>query len=164
MAAFFVGEGFQNGRRRRQPAESHDVEMSTTTDSPQTGERESGRIAQSDTSADFISSPVDVSRRQSSFAGMGGEHSEIPTAENDAQTNSNERQDPRVIPMDRHLNISWKFGAILIVGFFVTFITIMVLRGIMRHRPILFSLFSNMYLAGSIIFGGGPVVVPFLRQ
>ena len=30
--------------------------------------------------------------------------------------------------------------------------------------PLLYRLFSNMYLAGTIIFGGGPVVIPLLRE
>jgi chromate transport protein ChrA len=40
----------------------------------------------------------------------------------------------------------------------------MVLRGILHSRPRPFDLFSNMYLAGTIIFGGGPVVIPLLRS
>lgn len=151
-------------RRIRQTAESHDVETSTMTDPSQASESKSGKIVQSHTSADIISSRADVVRQQSSFAGQGTEDSDLPTAPNDVQTTSNERQDPRVIPMDRELKVSWKFGTILIVGFLVTFIAIMVLRGVIRYRPLLFSLFSNMYLAGTIIFGGGPVVVPLLRQ
>ena|SRR5882757_10781522 len=82
----------------------------------------------------------------------------------DVQRNLDGSQVPRVIPAGRELRVSWKFGTILIVGFFATFITVMVLRGVVRHRPLLFNLFSNMYLAGTIIFGGGPVVVPLLRQ
>ena len=40
----------------------------------------------------------------------------------------------------------------------------MVLRGVLDPRPLVFSLFANMYLAGTIIFGGGPVVIPLLRS
>lgn len=39
----------------------------------------------------------------------------------------------------------------------------MVLRGTLSNAPLAFDLFSNMYLAGTIIFGGGPVVIPLLR-
>ena len=60
--------------------------------------------------------------------------------------------------------MSWKFGLILIVGFLLSFAVVMALRGVIKDRPILFSLFSNLYLAGTIIFGGGPVVIPLLRQ
>lgn len=84
--------------------------------------------------------------------------------EHGATVVSNEREAARVVPRQRELNVSWKFGVVLIAGFFTTFIVTMVLRGVLSHRPILFSLFSNLYLAGTIIFGGGPVVVPLLRQ
>ncbi|KAH7345905.1 chromate ion transporter-like protein [Pyrenochaeta sp. MPI-SDFR-AT-0127] len=61
-------------------------------------------------------------------------------------------------------NISVKLGISFVVGFLISFITIMVLRGVLRSRPRPFDLFSNMYLAGTIIFGGGPVVIPLLRS
>lgn len=75
-----------------------------------------------------------------------------------------ERQEPRTIPAARTLNISWKSGTVILTAFLLIFITIMVLRGTLSHRPLLFSLFSNMFLAGTIIFGGGPVVIPLLRE
>lgn len=40
----------------------------------------------------------------------------------------------------------------------------MVLRGTLPSPPLLYRLFANMYLAGTIIFGGGPVVIPLLRE
>jgi chromate transport protein ChrA len=40
----------------------------------------------------------------------------------------------------------------------------MVVRGTVDSRTLVFDLFSNMYLAGTIIFGGGPVVIPLLRS
>ncbi|KAF4463353.1 chromate ion transporter [Fusarium albosuccineum] len=70
----------------------------------------------------------------------------------------------RVIPPGRILNMSWKLG-LLIIGLFLTsFIIVMVLRGTVPDMPLLYSLFANMYLAGTIIFGGGPVVIPLLRE
>lgn len=54
------------------------------------------------------------------------------------------------------------FGFIL--TFIVSFVTVMVFRGVLNNRPRPFDLFSNMYLAGTIIFGGGPVVIPLLRS
>src|SRR5882762_2430570 len=39
----------------------------------------------------------------------------------------------------------------------------MVVRGL-DNTPLEFHLFANMYLAGTIIFGGGPVVIPLLRE
>lgn len=40
----------------------------------------------------------------------------------------------------------------------------MVVRSVVKRRPLAFNLFANMYLAGTIIFGGGPVVIPLLRS
>jgi chromate transport protein ChrA len=75
----------------------------------------------------------------------------------------NETPEPRIIPQARTINISWQFGTIILILFVLVFTTIMVLRGTLPHRA-LFSLFSNMFLAGTIIFGGGPVVIPLLRE
>ena len=46
----------------------------------------------------------------------------------------------------------------------VSFIAVLVLRGVLEHPPPELDLFANMYLAGTIIFGGGPVVIPLLRS
>ena len=72
--------------------------------------------------------------------------------------------EPRIIPAARTLNISWRFGTAILVVFMLIFIILMVLRGVLPHKPLLFSLLSNMFLAGTIIFGGGPVVIPLLRE
>jgi chromate transport protein ChrA len=61
-------------------------------------------------------------------------------------------------------NIPVKIGLSLIVGFLLSFIVVMVIRGTVDVRGRAFDLFSNMYLAGTIIFGGGPVVIPLLRS
>ncbi|RAQ99868.1 chromate transporter [Stemphylium lycopersici] len=61
--------------------------------------------------------------------------------------------------------IPLKSGLILLALFTLTFTTIMILRSTLTPplpRP--FSLFASMYLAGTIIFGGGPVVIPLLRS
>ncbi|KAL4963143.1 chromate transporter-domain-containing protein [Aspergillus stella-maris] len=57
-----------------------------------------------------------------------------------------------------------RVGAIILVIFFASFITIMTLRARLSTPPLPLSLFSNMYLAGTVIFGGGPVVIPLLRS
>ena len=57
-----------------------------------------------------------------------------------------------------------KWGILIIIGFFVSFITIMAIRGVLKNVPLPLSLFNNMYLAGTVIFGGGPVVIPLLRE
>ncbi|KAL4952494.1 chromate transporter-domain-containing protein [Aspergillus filifer] len=57
-----------------------------------------------------------------------------------------------------------RVGAVIFVVFFASFITIMTLRARLTTPPLPLSLFSNMYLAGTVIFGGGPVVIPLLRS
>lgn len=67
-------------------------------------------------------------------------------------------------PSRNTFEIPVRTGAILLVAFVASFITVLVVRSRLstEHRP--FSLFANMYLAGTIIFGGGPVVIPLLRE
>ena len=84
-----------------------------------------------------------------------------------------ERPDPiadseisdRIVPSNIQLNlITWKTGIYIITGFIVSFITIMIVRSLLETPPRGVSLFANLYLAGTIIFGGGPVVIPLLRE
>lgn len=72
--------------------------------------------------------------------------------------------EPRVVPPERKLDMSWTFGLATIGFFMLTFIAVMVLRGTLSVKPLLFRLFANLYLAGTIIFGGGPVVIPLLSE
>lgn len=60
--------------------------------------------------------------------------------------------------------VSVRTGLTVLAIFTVSFIIILVTRSELPqdHRPL--SLFANMYLAGTIIFGGGPVVIPLLRE
>lgn len=69
------------------------------------------------------------------------------------------------VPAERGTVIlSWKSGVALLVIFFASFLTIMLIRGLYPSPSRTFSLFANLYLAGTIIFGGGPVVIPLLRE
>jgi len=71
----------------------------------------------------------------------------------------------RIIPPALRLRIfSWKLGLSIIIAFLAAFIVLMVLRGTLRTPPLGFSVFANLFLAGTIIFGGGPVVIPLLRE
>jgi chromate transport protein ChrA len=55
--------------------------------------------------------------------------------------------------------------ALLIIGlFFTTFTILMTLRGVLHHLPLIFRLFNNMFLAGTIVFGGGSVIIALLRD
>ncbi|CAE7077619.1 unnamed protein product [Rhizoctonia solani] len=60
--------------------------------------------------------------------------------------------------------VPFKLGLLIIIGFFAIFTALMVLRGTLRAPPLPLELFINMFLAGTIIFGGGPVVIPLLRE
>ena len=62
------------------------------------------------------------------------------------------------------LSVTTKQGIAIILTFFVIFITLMVLRSTVKDPPVDLRLFTNLFLAGTIIFGGGPVVVPLLRD
>ena len=83
-----------------------------------------------------------------------------------ARESGSHQPEERVVPESHQLNMSWQVGLFLIVSFLISFIIVMVLRGVPLPggKSILYSLFANMYLAGTIIFGGGPVVIPLLRE
>jgi chromate transport protein ChrA len=50
------------------------------------------------------------------------------------------------------------------MGTIASFIAVLVARGVLHPPPLVLDLFASMYLAGTIIFGGGPVVIPLLRS
>jgi len=60
--------------------------------------------------------------------------------------------------------ISLSAGLSIIFLFFASFAAILIVRGTLHHPPHALSVFANFYLAGTIIFGGGPVVIPLLRE
>jgi len=94
------------------------------------------------------------------------------TAEVLAPEQLSEHDEPRVVPHERTLSMSWKTALVVIISFFLSFTVVMILRGVLpydaaapsQNSTLLYRLFSNMYLAGTIIFGGGPVVIPLLRE
>jgi len=59
--------------------------------------------------------------------------------------------------------ISWQLGIGIILFFVISLILTLVLHALARPTRA-FSLFSALYLAGTIIVGGGPVVIPLLRE
>lgn len=76
-------------------------------------------------------------------------------------------EEPRIIPPSHHLplRLTWKTGTAIIAAFLATFVLTTTLRSTLPWPPpLLYRLFANMYLAGTIIFGGGPVVIPLLRE
>jgi chromate transport protein ChrA len=86
------------------------------------------------------------------------------TAEN-ARASGELQSSNRVVPPGLQMNLlTWKTGLCVISAFLMSFITIMVIRSQLKSPPRGASLFANLYLAGTIIFGGGPVVIPLLRE
>lgn len=79
-------------------------------------------------------------------------------------THTVEEETTRVVPANLELRLfSWELGPTIVACFFVTFTAVMVLRGTLRVPSLGFSVFANLYLAGTMIFAGGPVVIPLLR-
>jgi len=66
--------------------------------------------------------------------------------------------DGRRSPQSPSLQVmSVKTSVMLVIAFFASFITIMVVDAKLKSSPLSLKLFRDMYLAGTIIFGGGPV-------
>ncbi|KAF4637671.1 hypothetical protein G7Y89_g397 [Cudoniella acicularis] len=71
----------------------------------------------------------------------------------------------RTAPSRIQFNVlSWQTGVYITAGFLLTFISVLVIRASLKSPPRGVALFANLYLAGTIIFGGGPVVIPLLRE
>ena len=60
--------------------------------------------------------------------------------------------------------LDWKIGMLVLGLFILSFISIIVIRAVLKKPPRGLALFANLYLAGTVIFGGGPVVIPLLRE
>ncbi|EGU76101.1 hypothetical protein FOXB_13398 [Fusarium oxysporum f. sp. conglutinans Fo5176] len=95
--------------------------------------------------------------------GTGNVNSSIVALREQESTEQRDGE-PRVVPQEYRLNFSWKSGTAIIAVFLVSFIVVIVLRATLTDAPLLYKLFANLYLAGTIIFGGGPVVIPLLRE
>ncbi|KAF4969813.1 hypothetical protein FSARC_3038 [Fusarium sarcochroum] len=108
--------------------------------------------------------PAEVENIQSAENGPAREVSTPDIPLRDQDDHNARESEPRIIPQEYRLNFSWKSGTIVIATFLLTFIVVLVLRGTLSEPPLLYKLFANLYLAGTIIFGGGPVVIPLLRE
>lgn len=63
------------------------------------------------------------------------------------------------------MGVSMPISITVLLFFSVCFIAILVTRSqLSPSSPLSLDLFANMLLAGTIIFGGGPVVIPLLRE
>ncbi|KAH9220305.1 chromate transporter-domain-containing protein [Leptodontidium sp. 2 PMI_412] len=84
-----------------------------------------------------------------------------PSSSNPTNADSTDRVVPPTVELKL---ITWKTGIYIIAIFILSFVAIMILRALLKTPPRGLSLFANLYLAGTIIFGGGPVVIPLLRE
>lgn len=66
-------------------------------------------------------------------------------------------------PTSINLNVTILQAGMVLALFFTIIITVVVLRATMREQSRGLQLFTNLYIAGSILFGGGPAVVPLLQ-
>lgn len=141
--------------RRTEQTQSGDVEAinggSELTDAPPAeSSGQTKNASSSPSTGDTATAPQSVSNESRS---------------NGKEVTARDEEQERIVPDALKMRVfSWKFGATLIAAFFATFLVVMVLRGVLPNRPRGFSLFANLYLAGTIIFGGGPVVIPLLRE
>ena len=114
---------------------------------------------------------VTATQRRTAAASSGPADAPISTptergAVDSSQNNMNisrSRAEQPSMDMQAHA-VPVKWGLCIIAAFFATFIIVLVVRGTLSAPPLPLDLFANMYLAGTIIFGGGPVVIPLLRS
>ncbi|KAL0938314.1 chromate transporter [Colletotrichum truncatum] len=147
------------GKKRERSSRDEDARGVELQDSP--GEDAGkGVVGMSSATASRVSVPGQPNARES---GDGAGQS-APSQDEDATHRSIADSEPRVVPKEFRLDFSWKAGTAITLSFLLTFIVVMIVRGVVKDLPILYRLFSNLYLAGTIIFGGGPVVIPLLRE
>ncbi|RVD88929.1 uncharacterized protein DFL_003093 [Arthrobotrys flagrans] len=136
--------------------------------------RRKTREPDTDAALETATTAQDIPLEERSNSHEGVQRRNVGTRSEDArdldvdrnQSDSTPRAHPSVAPAETgklHL-IKGKVGVAIIVLFFASFIAILVVRGTLRVRLLALDLFANMYLAGTIIFGGGPVVIPLLRS
>ncbi|KAK6513602.1 hypothetical protein TWF506_008039 [Arthrobotrys conoides] len=135
-------------RRERQPNTDVVLEAATTT-------------AQVEAVEDRSNSHEGVQRRN-----VGTRSEDVRNLDTEEQhSDEHSRTHPVVAPVEAtekpHL-IKGKVGLATLVLFLASFITIIVLRGTLQVQILALDLFANMYLAGTLIFGGGSVVIPLL--
>jgi chromate transport protein ChrA len=146
--------------RERQAIRAAELEESRARTEVSHAQRTSGPSATTSIQHDGVSTIGSSNLRQ---IGQNGIRSDTPSIHTAISA-----PDPSLgalLPPERnHVILSWQRGVILLLIFFASFLTIMLIRGLYPSPTRIFSLFANLYLAGTIIFGGGPVVIPLLRE
>ncbi|KAL8865556.1 MAG: hypothetical protein Q9174_006827 [Haloplaca sp. 1 TL-2023] len=87
----------------------------------------------------------------------------LPTCEQFREDGSSQLDTTTALPSFPTL-ISRITGSLLLLIFASSFLAIILVRALVPNLSRLYNLFSSLYLAGTIIFGGGPVVIPLLQQ
>ncbi|XP_006460321.1 hypothetical protein AGABI2DRAFT_67007 [Agaricus bisporus var. bisporus H97] len=85
-----------------------------------------------------------------------------PLADN-AESSAEQSPGQTLVDASRY-GLSVAAGLTLFILFLMVFSALIGLRSGLAHPPLSLALFNNMFLAGTIIFGGGPVVIPLLRE
>ncbi|KAJ5110276.1 chromate transporter-domain-containing protein [Penicillium argentinense] len=83
---------------------------------------------------------------------------------NTAGASSSARSAETEVTQSPNYVIRIRTGFAIVTVFFASFIALLVARGQLATPPLVLDLFTSMYLAGTVIFGGGPVVIPLLRS
>ncbi|GAA5892657.1 uncharacterized protein JCM6883_007430 [Sporobolomyces salmoneus] len=87
-----------------------------------------------------------------------------PLEEQQRRGITEETQEPIVEPEEEvYFKLTIKQGLYIAAAFFVILITMLAVRGGLSKTFRELEFFTNLLLAGTIIFGGGPVVIPLLR-
>lgn len=124
------------------------------------------RVAEESSSTTTTSIPLrDMSSTQASTSRRTATLQEQPTKQ---LTTNAEAAEPNMEEIPESQNYTYTLSlwqSILIFFlFFASFAAVLAARGTLSAPPLILDLFANMYLAGTIIFGGGPVVIPLLRE
>lgn len=163
----WIGKQRAQWKRRRSTPEAV-VEENNSTELQKLEEDVSTGTAQqpSETSDQHISRRMTTSGTETNPASESPKESEPSAAPKIIPLPASSRQSTtHHAPADTlHHSIPISIGLAIIVVFFLSFIAILVARGVLHNPPLPLNVFANLYLAGTIIFGGGPVVIPLLRE
>ncbi|KAI6805213.1 chromate transporter [Hortaea werneckii] len=115
-------------------------------------------------SADIeLASTVNPQRQQMSEIGLHQRHQASNSVAEPGEFEGQRTESSDAVASSNRLK-GWRQGTLILISFFIAFTVVMVLRGTLSGRSRGFDVFANLFLAGTIIFGGGPVVIPLLRE
>lgn len=113
----------------------------------------------------WASSAGSISEPSSAFRRVGAAASSINNVHTQSHDQQNislleDQQDEAVIdhqvrtlPVQDKINVfSLPAAAAIVIGFFISFIVVLVLRALLKARPFGLSLFANLYLAGTVSY------------